>query len=583
MSNLKLTCQSLLMCGCALLMLCGRSPIEAADDAQIQQAIGRGATWLESNITKESDPGVESLAALALVKAKVPANRAAVQTVVQKVLQRIQNGEYTASSHHVYQAGVEATLLVEVNPQQYQGQILAITNYIVGQQLPNGAWDYPTGREGVGDTSVTQYACLGLWAAERAGIKIPVTVWDNAMQWHITRQNTDGGFAYLPGTPGGNEKGASSINMTLAALGSLLICARHALPGRADSIAQLLDQQQERRQVEGPKFGVLEAVDLTEAPDVDTPADPTNSTIDIQQLKDCVQRAFNWTAGRIATTKGDSHYPVYFYYTLERMAALADVEQIGRINWFSDCADVLLGVQKPEGNWVITQFAVRDTAFVLLFLTRSTGAILKRTTPVDPLGGGLLAGGRGGLDDLSQVVASGGDIKQKKDLGPLDQLLAALENPSDLDLEAVQEQIIEKVQIGDRSTLIGQKDLLVRYVKHPNAEIRRTAIWALGRTDDLSLARLLIDALDDVDVGVMIEARNALCWLARKPNGLGEAPEPTANLPADATDEQRKAAVASWHAELVKKWGAWYLENRPYADRGDEFEAQLLQKIAAAG
>ena len=583
MADLKTSCQSLLVCGCALLMLCGGSPLKAADDAQIQQAISRGATWLEGNIPKEGDPGVECLAALALVKSKVPANRQAVQSVVQKIVQRVQNGEYTPPGHHIYQAGVEATLLVEVNAEQYQPQILAIANYLVGQQLPNGAWDYPTGREGVGDTSVTQYACLGLWAAERAGVKIPVTVWDNAMQWHITRQNTDGGFSYLPGTTGGNERGGSSINMTLAALGSLLICARHALPGRADSLAQLLNQRKERRQVEGAKFGVLEAVDLAAAPDIDTPSDPTTSSIDIEQLKQCVQRAFNWSAGRINTTKGDSHYPVYFYYTLERMGALADVEQVGRINWFGDCADTLLGVQKSEGNWQITQFPARDTAFVLLFLTRSTGAILQRTTPVDPIGGGLLAGGRGGLDDLQSVVAAGGEIKQKKDLGPLDQLLAALENPSDLDLEQVQEQIIEKVQIGDRSTLIGQKDLLVRYAKHPNAEIRRTAIWALGRTDDLTLARLLIDAFDDVDVGVIIEARNALCWLARKPNGLGEAPEPTANLPADATDEQRKAAVASWHAELVKKWGAWYLENRPYADRGDEFEAQLLQKIAAAG
>jgi hypothetical protein len=548
----------------------------AADDAAIQQAINRGAAWLQGQIGKETDSGVESLSALALLKSQVPANSPAIQDVVQKVLQRVQNGEYTPNAHHVYQAGVEATLLADINPEGYRPQIEAIANYIIGQQLPNGGWDYPTGRQGIGDTSVVQYACLGLWAATRAGIEVPITVWDNAINWHINTQNPDGGFAYVPGTQTGNEQGASSINLTLAALGSLFICARHALPGRADSLAQLLDLREERKTTEPPKFGVLETVDLTAAPQLppgEAPP-PTTSTVDVGRLKECVQRGFNWASGRIGPTKGDNYYHFYFYYTLERMASLADIQQFGRINWYPDCAAALMSIQSKEGSWTGTQAPNRETAFALLFLARSTGKILKRTVPVDPLGGGLLAGGRGNLDATTS--------SQKKDLGPLDQLLAALENPTDVDLEEVQEQIVEKVQIGDRNVLIGQKDLLVRYVKHPNAEVRRTAVWALGRSDDLSLARLLIDALDDVDVGVIIEARNALCWLARKPNGLGEAEDPLQNLPPEATEEQKKAAIAAWHAELVRKWGAWYLQNRPYADRGDEFEAQLLQKIAAA-
>lgn len=567
----KLT-SAVIVAGIAILIQAGS--VRGAEDAAIQQSITRGAAWLQGQIGQETDSGVEGLSALALLKSQVPANSPAIQSVVQKILQRVQNGTYTPNAHHIYQAGVEATLLADIDAVQYRPQIEAMANYIIGQQLPNGGWDYPTGREGVGDTSVVQYACLGLWAATRAGIEIPVTVWDNCMNWHINSQNPDGGFAYLPGTTGGHEQGASSINLTLAALGSLFISARHALPGRADSLAQLLDLREERATTEPPKFGVLEAVDLTEAPDEEaTAAAPTTSSVDVERLKQCVQRGFNWAAARIGPTKGDDYYNFYFYYTLERMASLADLQQFGKINWYPDCAAALMTVQTKEGGWA-GQAPTRETAFALLFLARSTGKILKRTVPADPIGGGLLAGGRGDLDKTAS--------SQKKDLGPLDQLLAALENPTDVDLEDVQEQIVEKVQIGDRNVLIGQKDLLVRYVKHPNAEVRRTAIWALGRSDDLSLARLLIDALDDVDVGVMIEARNALCWLARKPNGLGEAEDPTANLPPEATEEQKKAAIAAWHAELVRKWGTWYLKNRPYADRGDEFEAQLLQKIAAA-
>lgn len=559
----------------ATALLPGTGNATAADDAQIQQAIARGSAWLENAIAKEGDPGVEDLAALALLKSQLPATRGSIQTVVQKILQRVKNGEYTPGSHHVYQAGVEATLLADIDPVAYKPQIEAMARYILGQQLPNGGWDYPTGRQGVGDTSVTQYACLGLWAASRAEVEVPMSAWDQSLMWHINTQNPDGGFAYVPGTMTGNEQGGSSINLTLAAISSLMIAARHAFPGRADTIAQLLDIKPQRPEQEGgPKFGVLETVDLTATPEGTQTADPTQTTVDIEALKQCVERGFAWASARLGTSKGDTYYPDYFYYTLERAAALADVQQFGRINWYPDCAAVLVASQRPEGNWQLTQYPTRDTAFVLLFLARSTGKILKRTVPVDPLGGGLLAGGRGNLDAATST--------QKKDLGPLDQLLAALENPTNVDLEEVQEQIVEKVQIGDRNALIGQKDLLVRYIKHPNAEVRRTAIWALGRSDDLSLARLLIEALDDVDVGVIIEARNALCWLARKPNGLGEAEDPLQNLPPEATEEQKKAAIAAWHAELVRKWGTWYLQNRPYADRGDEFEAQLLQKIEAA-
>ena len=44
-------------------------------------------------------------------------------------------------------------------------------------------------------------------------------------------------------------------------------------------------------------------------------------------------------------------------------------------------------------------------------------------------------------------------------------------------------------------------------IQHQNAEIRRTAAWALGRTNDLSLARYLVNALEDPDVDVNVEVR----------------------------------------------------------------------------
>jgi hypothetical protein len=78
----------------------------------------------------------------------------------------------------------------------------------------------------------------------------------------------------------------------------------------------------------------------------------------------------------------------------------------------------------------------------------------------------------------------------------------------------------------------------------------------------------------------MVEARNALCWLARRPNGLGEANDPLESVPEDASPDQRQAAITAWHAETFHNWGEWYLQNRPYEDRGDEFEAWLLNRMS---
>jgi HEAT repeat protein len=561
---------------------CHAQSQDSALNVRVQQAIAKAAAYLEANLKNEGNEGVRALAALALVKSHVPLNSPVLQGAIQEVLNRVKNGEYAPGQHHVYQAGVEATLLTDANATVFRPQIEAIARYIMAQQLPNGGWDYPTGRQGHGDTSVTQYACLGLWSAARAGMQIPVTVWDQAIAWHVTTQNPDGGFRYVPGTEEGAERGGSSINLTLAAMGSMLICARHTFPGRADSLAQLLGLKQERNTVQQERFGVLKQVDLTkvkETPGEAGPAQPTTTTTNIDQLKQTIERAHGWASTRVGPTKGDGHYADYYYYTLERAAALAGVEQFGRFMWFEGCANELLPKQQTDGHWSISTFHVRDTAFVTLFLTRSTGVILNKTIPPDPIGGGLAKGHRGGLDDIGNI---GRDGTSQKSLGSLDDLLKQLEAPGDVNLQDVQEQIVQQVQISDRKSLVGQKELLVQYARHPNAEVRRTAVWALGRTDDFSLAQLLINALDDPELGVLIEARNALCWLARKPNGLGEAAEPLANLPQNATEEQKQAAIAAWHADLLQKWGTWYLQNRPYADRGDEFEAELLQKIAAA-
>jgi hypothetical protein len=184
--------------------------------------------------------------------------------------------------------------------------------------------------------------------------------------------------------------------------------------------------------------------------------------------------------------------------------------------------------------------------------------------------------GRGLPDDLSQAIVKDGKVESTKDLGPIDQLLAELEKVESVDV--AQAQFVEKVQLGDREELIKQKGRLLKLAKHPHVEVRRTAIWALGRTEDLKVARLLIDALDDNDVDVMVEARNALCILSRKPLGFGLPESPFEGLPESAGDKEKEAAVKAWREKLKEKWGAWYYKYRPYEERDDLSETLFQMK-----
>lgn len=550
----------------------------AADAARVKQAVDKGAAFLESVFEKQHG-GKRTLVALAIYKAGKPSNSGPVKEALDEVLARFSDGRYKPGGEHLYEAGVDATLLADIDPERYRSQLQMITDYIVGMQKSNGGWDYPTGRNDPkfnGDTSVAQYALLGLWAAARSGIEVDPMVWKRALDWHVRFQNPDGGFAYCPGTDTGTFRNNSTLNMTAAAVANIHIAMLHIDP----TFLPLKDDSRQKKNEDlentGPKFGVLESVDL------DEPTEKKETVRIPPGAVTSVKRAFNWVGNRFRVENKESPHATYYYYTLERMGALADVKNVGAADWFNACADYLLGKQGPEGAWKESSYFdnVYDTAFAVLFLTRSTGKLLKRVdTP--KFGDGLLAGGRGLPDDLGDVEFDGRSVREKpKPTEPLDQLLASLSNPQAMaNLDDVQDKIVEQIQIGNRNDLIGQVDQLVKLVDHPDAGIRQTAVWALGRTGNMNLAQHLIRRLSDDSLEVMIEAQNALCWLSRKPLGFGFPEDPLVDLGPSASDDQKRAAISQWHKDLVLTWGDWYLKNRPFEDRGDAFEAELRLKM----
>ena len=87
------------------------------------------------------------------------------------------------------------------HPEAHDKEIKALVKILLDGQYAEGYWTYPVHvRNGDrGDTSITQYALLGLWEAERVGIAVPPGVWDKAAAWLASTQDSDGAFWYHPG------------------------------------------------------------------------------------------------------------------------------------------------------------------------------------------------------------------------------------------------------------------------------------------------------------------------------------------------------------------------------------------------
>ncbi len=546
----------------------------AADQARIQQAIGRGAAYVRGKL-KDWDGGKKTIAALALLKAglspETPEIAEAIASI-QKRIDPVKGYQSGFGSETYYVAGVDAILLADADPEKYQAELTAIQKYIVAGQQADGGWDYPGTKER-GDTSVTHYALLGLWACSRAGVPTAPEVWANSIKWHLGTQNNDGGFSYKPGTTQGHGNGLSVLNMTVNAIGSMSIAWMQLsdVPPNLDSEEPRSKPKEEVKQIVRNN-SVLEAIPLNAPP----PSAVLKESAGIPEgTAKAMKRAYAWILPRYGPENPVPGFFGYYYYSLERMAALVNLNSIGSHDWYGECSDLLISRQQNDGSWAETQHM--DTALIVLALSKSTAKLLKRTAPVATFGNGLLQGGRGLPDNLRD----GNQPKTtSKPATSLDQLLSSLSKASNLDVEDVQEQLVEQIQIGDRRELIQQKELLVKLIRHPNAEIRRTAAWALGRTNDLSLARYLVTALEDPDLGVNIEAHQGLCWVSRKPSGFDLLLNPLEELPPDAGPDLKESAIQGWRTAALKAWGEWYLKNRPYKERGDEFEALLREKLS---
>lgn len=297
----------------------------APDAQKVARAIDAGVAYLRGVATADDGRQLNSVNQRAGLRALVlytllKGGMSSTDPVAQDLL----FGLTVDTIDQTYDAACLILALEAHDALAHRAWIESLAQKLVDWQEPSGVWSYPGL---VIDLSNTQYAALGLWAASKAGVDVPVDVWLALARGTFEYQSEgDGGFSYTA-PPGG-----STGSMTTAGVGVLAICEQElALRGGLE--AAFASGLAERR-----------------------------------------RRGLAWLAERFAVDTnpalGGHHY--YYLYGLERMGALAGLTHVGTRDWYAEGAAYLLGAQDTTGAWEHGS-DLADTCFAVLFLERATG------------------------------------------------------------------------------------------------------------------------------------------------------------------------------------------------------------------
>ncbi len=190
----------------------------------------------------------------------------------------------------------------------------------------NGDFAYPGGQN---DLSCTQYGAFAYWISAQRGIKIPKRAWVDLVKTVQRYANRDGGFGYRPSQE-------STGAMTVAGLTVLAVCKQSLEKGYPRQWRKDLEEIEER----GMQWLV---------------------------------KNFEADSNPAKTEAKRNRWIYYYLYSLERLAALLQIDKIGAHDWYWEGAQFLLAAQTKEGNWGTTYGESEpNTAFALLFLNRAT-------------------------------------------------------------------------------------------------------------------------------------------------------------------------------------------------------------------
>src|SRR5262249_286864 len=143
-----------------------------------------------------------------------------------------------------------------------------------------------------------------------------------------------------------------------------------------------------------------------------------------------IRRGLGWISANFAFSNDQvvGQSPYYMLYGIERIGALADREQIGRVDWYEKGRAFITSSQQGDGSWKGAHGNEMNSVWAILFLTKSTQKTLKRVV-IKKLGAGTLLGGRELKGDLTAMTVAGGRVVNRPMNGAVEGMLAVLEDP----------------------------------------------------------------------------------------------------------------------------------------------------------
>jgi hypothetical protein len=178
------------------------------------------------------------------------------------------------------------------------------------------------------DRSNSQYAVLGMWAAEQAGAEVPTKFWEIQDQVWKKAQNQDGGWEYSGDSP-------STATMTAAGVATLFITQDYLLDLKKDCQGNVFNQN--------------------------------------------IEMGIGWLDRHITQLLSGGSY--YGMYGVERIGVASGRRYFGALDWYKVGSESLVKSQKPDGAWGDENDhdnarKVPNTCFALYFLTRGRAPVL---------------------------------------------------------------------------------------------------------------------------------------------------------------------------------------------------------------
>ncbi len=310
---------------------------------RVNDAVDRGAQFLfaqqaEDGSWRKDDrvhpTGRTALTLLALVHAGFPQSEPHVKSGLDWLLAQLRARRETTAGgagaagpyRSTYETGITLMLLHDLgNDARFAPEMAPLADWLCavfdeGQLL----WGYP---DSTRDLSNTQYAILGLRAAERSNVR-PKDVKETlakALRGVLRLQQKDGGFAYQPGK-------FATASMTVAGL----------------AVARYIEE-------------ALKTVGSAQK--------------DLHAAESATPRAQAWLdehfsvktnpAGR--ALENTANVP-YYLYGLERYAAFYGLKEIAGHDWYAEGAAHLLDLQQDDGSFG----NLEETCFAILFLRKAS-------------------------------------------------------------------------------------------------------------------------------------------------------------------------------------------------------------------